>query len=188
MDSVRDFKDKWYVLHPITQTALDSLFESETVVVYTDGEPLVDAEGRPVVGRISRFPIHWCSGHYDHGTGYYHTPAGSMSAEDEEAYVVLCKFVDSFFPVRWVTREGDDILDEDGYPTFEARPINTKVLVECQSYGKAVALLGFSLPHLLFYSIFVVFARLQLTKVFLLFAGDMAERRERLLKLTKTRR
>ena len=37
---------------------------------------------------------------------------------------------------------------------------------------------------LLFYSIFVVFARLQLTRVLLLFAGDMAERRERLLKLT----
>ena len=145
MDSVRGFKDKWYVLQPVTQTALDSLFESETAVVDEDGEPLMDAEGRPAVGRISKFPIHWCSGHYDHGTGYYHTPAGSMSAEDEEAYGILCKYVDSFFPARWVTREGEDILDEDGYPTFEARPIDTKALVECQSYGKAVDLLGFLL-------------------------------------------
>ena len=54
---------------------------------------------------------------------------------DEEAYGILNKFVDGFFPSRWVTREGDDIPDEDGYPTFEACPINTKALVECQSYG-----------------------------------------------------
>ena len=74
-----------------------------------------------------------------------------MCAEDEEAYVVLYKFVDGFFPARWVTREGDDILDEDGYPTFKARPINTKALVECQSYGQAVDLLGFLLLLLLLF-------------------------------------
>ena len=33
----------------------------------------------------------------DHGPGYYHTPAGGMSVEDEEAYGVLNKFVDGFF-------------------------------------------------------------------------------------------
>ena len=65
-----------------------------------------------------------------------------MSIEDEEAYGILNKFVDGFFSARWVTREGDDILDEDGYPTFEARPINTKALVEFQSYGQAIDLLG----------------------------------------------
>ena len=141
MDYVRDFKDKWYILQPSTQTIVDSLFEP-AAVVDEDGEPCLDAEGNPEIGRISRFPIHWCSGHYDHGPGHYHTPAGGMSAEDEEAYGILNKFVDAFFPARWVTREGDDILDEDGYPMFEARPINTKALVECQSYGQAVDLLG----------------------------------------------
>ena len=146
MDSVRDFKDKWYILQPATQTALEPLFEpatqttleslfEPTTVVDEDGEPILDAKGSPAVGRVSRFPIHWCSGHYDHGPGHYHTPAGSMSVEDEEAYIFLCKFVGGFFPTRWVTREGDDILDEDGYPTCEARPINTKALIECQSYG-----------------------------------------------------
>ena len=68
-----------------------------------------------------------------------------MSAEDEEAYGVLNKFFDGFFPARWVTREGDEVLDEDGYLMFEAHPINTKALVEFQSYGKAVDLLGFLL-------------------------------------------
>ena len=32
MDSVRGFKDKWYVMRPITQTALDSVYEEETAV------------------------------------------------------------------------------------------------------------------------------------------------------------
>ena len=68
-----------------------------------------------------------------------------MSAEDEEAYGVLNWFIDGFFPARWVTREGRDILNEDGEPTFEARPINTKVLVEYRSYGRVMDLLGFCL-------------------------------------------
>ena len=72
-----------------------------------------------------------------------------MSVADEEAYVVLNKFVDGFFPDRWVTREGDDVLDEDGEPTVEARLINTKALVEYQSYGQAVELLGFLLTLLI---------------------------------------
>ena len=142
MDSVRGFKDKWYVVWPITQTALDSVYEEETAVTDENGEPLMNDEGFPVLGRVSKFSLHWCSRHYEHGTGHYHTPAGGMSTEDEEAYSTLCRYVDSFFPARWATREGKDILDEEGYPTFEARPIGTKALVECQSYGKAVDLLG----------------------------------------------
>ena len=42
---------------------------------------------------------------------------------------------------------GKDILDEEGYPTFEARPIDTKALIECQSYGQAVDLLGCFLSY-----------------------------------------
>ncbi|CAI8591638.1 unnamed protein product [Vicia faba] len=130
MDSVRDFKDKWYILQPSTQTAVDSLFES-TAVVDKNGELCLDSEGNSEIGKVSKFPIHWCSSHYVHGPGYYHTPAGGMNAGDEEVYGVLNKFVDGFFPARWVTREGNDILDEDGESTFEARSINTKALVEC---------------------------------------------------------
>ena len=64
------------------------------------------------------FTIQWCSEHYNHGPGHYHTFAGGMSSDDEEAYGVLNRFVDGFFPARWVTREGHDILDEDDEPKF----------------------------------------------------------------------
>ena len=68
MDSVRDFNDKWYIFQPSTQTALDSLFKLATVKD-EDGKPCLNAEGNPKVGQISRFPIHWCSVHYNHGPG-----------------------------------------------------------------------------------------------------------------------
>ena len=84
-----------------------------------------------------------------------------MSTEDEEAYGTLCRYVDSFFPARWATREGKYILDEDGYPTFEALPINTKALVECQSYGQAANLLGYFLSYsFVLVSSFVIFSKL----------------------------
>ncbi|CAI8601241.1 unnamed protein product [Vicia faba] len=142
MDSVRDFKDKCYILQPSTQTTLDSLFDPATIMD-EDGDSCLDTEGNPEIGRISKFPIHWCSGHYDHGSGHYHTSSSGMSVEDEEAYGVLNHFVDGFFHAKWVTQEGRNILDEDDDPMFEARSINTKALVEYQSYGQAVDLLGF---------------------------------------------
>ena len=74
-----------------------------------------------------------------------------MSVEDEESFGVLNQFVNGFFPSRWITREGHDILDKDGEPTFEARPINTKALVECRTYRKAVNLLGLCSCDLLYF-------------------------------------
>ena len=56
-----------------------------------------------------------------------------MSVEDEEAFSVLNHVIDGLFPSRWVMMEGNDILDKDGEPTFEARPINTKALVKCHT-------------------------------------------------------
>ena len=140
MDSISNVKDIWYFVQPTSQAAADAVFDLT-----------------PVVGRILKFSIHWCSSHYDHGPGHYRTPASGMSTEDKEAYGVLIWFVDGFFPVICVTREGHGILDEDGEPMFEARPINTKALVECRSYGEAVNLLGFCLLD------FAIFLLLDLT-------------------------
>ena len=120
-------------------------------VVDEDREVCYNEEGNLEIGRLSKFPIHWCSGHYDYSPIHYHTPSDSMGVEDEESFGVLNRFVDGFFPSRWVTREGHDILEEDGEPTFEAHPINTKALVECRTYGQAVNLLGFCSRDLLYF-------------------------------------
>ena len=56
MDSVRGFKDKWYIVRPVTKTGLESVYEEETVVTDDHGEALLDDEGRPVLGREAKFP------------------------------------------------------------------------------------------------------------------------------------
>ena len=82
-----------------------------------------------------------------------------MGSEDEQAYDTLCRYIDSFHPARWSTREGEDVLDEEGYPTFEARPIDTKALVECQTFRQAARLLGRLLLEFLCLSFVCLFAR-----------------------------
>ena len=159
MDSVRGFKDKWYVVRPVTTSALGTLYEEEEALSDEDGEAVLGDDGSPVMARTAKFPVHWLSRHYEHGTGYYHTAAGDMCSEDEEAYAALCRFVDSFHPARWATREGDDILDAEGYPTFESRPIDTKALVECETYRQAARLLGRLLLEFLCSSFIYEFAR-----------------------------
>ena len=159
MDSVRGFKDKWYVVRPVITSALESLYEEEAPISDDDGEAVLDNNGYPVMARTTKFPVHWMFRHYEHGTGYYHTAAGDMCPEDEEAYATLCRFVDSFHPTRWATREGEDVLDAEGYPTFESRPIDTKALVECQTFRQAARLLGRLLLEFLCSSFVCVFTR-----------------------------
>ena len=77
-----------------------------------------------------------------------------MSAEDEYTYGILTRFVDGFFPSRWVMREEHDILDEDDESMFEACSINTNTLLECRTYEQAMNLLGFRLCDL-FHSYFL---------------------------------
>ena len=82
MDFVRDFKDKWYVVQPSSQAVVDVVFDPVSIV-NEDKEVCYDGEGNPEIGQLTKFPIHWCSGHYEHSPGHYHAPAGGMSVEDE---------------------------------------------------------------------------------------------------------
>ena len=54
MDSVRGFKDKWYVVRPVTTSALNSLFEEEEPVSDEDGEAMLGDDGNPVLGRTAK--------------------------------------------------------------------------------------------------------------------------------------
>ena len=51
MDYVREFKDKWYVVHPSSQAAVDSVFNL-TSVVDEDGEVCYDEDRNPEIGRL----------------------------------------------------------------------------------------------------------------------------------------
>ena len=80
-----------------------------------------------------------------------------MSVKDEGAFSILNRFVNGFFPSRWVTREGDDVIDEDGEHTFHARPINTKALIKCHTYVQVVAILGLCLCDSIAFCFFNLF-------------------------------
>ncbi|MCI83137.1 hypothetical protein A2U01_0104412, partial [Trifolium medium] len=56
VDSVRGFKERYYVVRPRTSLARDSLYET-TVVTEEDGSARLDANGRPVTRRVARFPL-----------------------------------------------------------------------------------------------------------------------------------
>ena len=58
MDSVRGFKDKWYVVRPVTTSALKSLYEEEAPKSDDDGEAVLDNNGYPVMARTAKFHVH----------------------------------------------------------------------------------------------------------------------------------
>ena len=113
----------------------------EAITVDEEGNTLYDEEENVHMELVSKFPFHLCVTHVDHGSSYYHTPEVYMGDEDEDSYGKLVKFVDDFFPTQWVKREGEDFLNNDSEPVFGARVINTKALLECNSYKECVALL-----------------------------------------------
>ena len=49
MDSVRDFKDRWYVVQPTSQTFVDVVFDP-TAIMDEDGEPCYDTNGKQEMG------------------------------------------------------------------------------------------------------------------------------------------
>ncbi|MCI55013.1 hypothetical protein A2U01_0076263, partial [Trifolium medium] len=55
IDSVRGFKERYYVVKSITPYATDSLYKTE-VVTEENGSARLDANGLPVMRRVPRFP------------------------------------------------------------------------------------------------------------------------------------
>ncbi|MCI34111.1 hypothetical protein A2U01_0055329, partial [Trifolium medium] len=53
----------------------------------------------------------------------------------------LQSFVDKFLPTRYVTKTGEPTLNSRGEPRVEARHINTKALLECESKAERKMLL-----------------------------------------------
>ncbi|MCI48470.1 hypothetical protein A2U01_0069713, partial [Trifolium medium] len=78
VDSVRHFKERFYIVRPLTDLAMDSLFESE-FVTNEDGSVRVDGEGVEMTRMVSRFPLCWTREHFDQPTEYYLTKEETMS-------------------------------------------------------------------------------------------------------------
>src|ERR1051325_5239667 len=124
LDSVRDFKKRFYVIKLVTREAEDTLFE-RTVVV--------NEEGKEVERIWAKFPLEWDKKHYERGPDFYSVKPEKMERDDQLSYERLENFVKSFRPAICVDREGNVLLDSSGEIEIARRYIHTKALLDCES-------------------------------------------------------
>src|SRR4051812_29499209 len=175
-DSVKGFKDRYFVVQPLSRRAYSEV--SDLVVMRDeDGEVLRDEDGHVMRELCTRFPFFWWKGHFSSPPKHYVWEDDDLDDQDRESYSVLCKYVDSFTMSRWVTRNGDLILDEEGVPCTEQRPINTKALLACRTPEETWTLLGcVRLPC------FVISVRYFANLFYFFFAEAMPEKEDNILK------
>ncbi|GAU20983.1 hypothetical protein TSUD_201320 [Trifolium subterraneum] len=139
-ESLRGFKDKWFVVRPITTAGW------KTILVRG---PKVDDEGRvqhrddgePIEVDCERFPFCWTKKHYAREAKSFTFRKGALSKEELADLKALEDFVEEFTPSLWTDREGNPICDEEGYQLSSKRFINTKALLRCSTRAEAEDLL-----------------------------------------------
>src|SRR3954471_712846 len=163
-DSIKHFKSRYFFIKPLTLEAEDHLFEEREYI----------EDGVKKVGPSARFPLEWQPDHFDCGTDYYIFRDEDLNERDMGGYRRLASFVDEFRPAMCTYPNGDPLFEEDGGPTMEPRYINTKAVLECESYGDAMILLG-KIAIICSSNIFVVLT--------LYFAGKMADLHDKVTKM-----
>lgn len=140
-NSVKDFKDRYYVIQPINTTISNRLF---CLVPLRDeaGEPTRDEYGVVQEEFGSVFPFCWWEEHFDAEVKEYFYTDDKLDEEDLAAHAKICRYVERFTPTYWVTRTDEPIMDEAQGHLCEAREIDTKALLGCKSEADAYALLG----------------------------------------------
>jgi hypothetical protein len=132
VDSVRGFKERCYVIKPMTDAARKSLYH---MVEETEN-------GVTVSRRRPRFPLAWSDEQFKKSTDSYLIKDEKLSEEEKVGLEALKAFVARFRPGPCVTREGSPVLDEEGKPTFGARHINTKGVLKAPNSAARKELLG----------------------------------------------
>ncbi|GAU19778.1 hypothetical protein TSUD_182130 [Trifolium subterraneum] len=139
-ESLRGFKDKWFVVRPITAEGW------KTILVRG---PKLDDEGRvkhrddrePIEVDCERFPFCWSKRHYAREAKSFTFKKGALSKEELADLTVLEKFVEELPPSLWEDREGNPVCDEEGYQLSSKKYINTKALLKCATRVEAEDLL-----------------------------------------------
>ncbi|MCH81998.1 hypothetical protein A2U01_0002793 [Trifolium medium] len=137
-DSVRGFKERYFVVKLIMPSTIDSLYKT-VVVTAEDGAAQLDENGEQITRRVHRFPLKWTRRHFDVSTDSYLTKDETLS--DAEQATKLKAFVKAFKPVRYMTKMGEPVYDSHGRERVEARHINTRALLEAKSKAEHKILL-----------------------------------------------
>jgi hypothetical protein len=132
VDSVRGFKERYYVVKPMTDAARESLYH---MVDETEN-------GETMSRRRARFPLAWSYEHFKKSSESYLVKDEELTGEELASLEALRAYVARFRPGRCVTRDGSPLLGEDGKPIFEKRYINTKGVLKAPSRAARKELLG----------------------------------------------
>ncbi|MCI11830.1 hypothetical protein A2U01_0032932, partial [Trifolium medium] len=113
VDSVRGFKERYYVARPRTPSARDSLYET-IIETEQDGSARLDEDGRPVTRRVTRFPLSWSEEHFAASTDSYLAKDEALSDGERVGLAKLQSYEEKFEPARYVTKAGTPALDSRG--------------------------------------------------------------------------
>jgi hypothetical protein len=133
VDSVRGFKERYYVVKPMSPEARQSLYKTVAVL----GE-----EGKPVPQEVPRFPLSWSDKHFALPTDAYLVRDENLSPAERAGFERIRNYVAGFEPVRFMTKAGVPAKDAFGNPSVEPRFVNTKSLLECTSRDTRKTSLG----------------------------------------------
>ncbi|CAJ2658786.1 unnamed protein product [Trifolium pratense] len=141
VDSVKDFKERYFVVRPESPSARESLLELEEDRD-EQGVARKDASGQVIFRAVPKFPLSWSYTHFLKEPKEYTTGDADLSPEDMAAFESLKTFVAGFTPGVWTTRKGVTIRDERGEPKASPRFINTRTLLKCKNAGEVKLCLG----------------------------------------------
>jgi hypothetical protein len=112
-ESVRGFKDKWYVVFPKGEEGLQTIV-FRAPKVDEDGNEVLRSDGSPVIVEHSRFLFKWDRKHYL-------LPASSFGRGKKELdgtvlaqYTTICDFADGFAPLVRIDKDNNPVVDADG--------------------------------------------------------------------------
>jgi hypothetical protein len=95
VDSVRGFKERYYVVKAMSPEACQSLYKTVAVL---------GKEGRPVPQEIPRFPLSWSDKHFALPTDAYLVRDESLSPAERVGFEKIRNYVAGFEPVRFMTK------------------------------------------------------------------------------------
>lgn len=139
-ESIKDFKDRFYLIKPLTHTALHTIY-SITEIVDQNGEAIIEENGNPAQKWVPKLRLHWVPDHYGQVVGRYHFSSADLNEDDLRAYSRICQWVDGFYPTQWYDRQGEPVIINNQH-VFEPRVINTKRILDCETHAERMTLLG----------------------------------------------
>jgi hypothetical protein len=140
VDSIRDFKNRFFLVRAESREANDSMYPTVTEEV----------DGEMVTRKVAKFPLSWSFEHFCHGTESYLTKYSALSLEERADLKKLEDWVAGFVPGPCVYRGEDEqgkrvllpVLGEDGKQEYAPRLIETYKLLSCKSGAARKILLG----------------------------------------------